>query len=90
MAALLTSVLDNANKVAIYTAECNRLGIRVLPPHVNTSETGFTAVGNDIRFGLLAVKNLGRGFIDRMIEERTRKGSFPAFILFVNVCMDKT
>ncbi len=49
MAALLTSVLDNANKVAIYTAECNRLGIRVLPPHVNTSETGFTAVGNDIR-----------------------------------------
>ncbi|MEE0252209.1 MAG: DNA polymerase III subunit alpha [Acutalibacteraceae bacterium] len=82
MAALLTSVLDNANKVAIYTAECNRLGIRVLPPHVNTSETGFTAVGNDIRFGLLAVKNLGRGFIDRMIEERTRKGKFSSFYSF--------
>ncbi|MEI3553098.1 MAG: DNA polymerase III subunit alpha [Acutalibacteraceae bacterium] len=69
MAALLTSVLDNANKVAIYNAECNRLGIRVLPPHVNTSETGFTAVGNDIRFGLLAVKF--RAWIYRPYDRRT-------------------
>ena len=92
MAALLTSVLDNANKVAIYNAECNGLGIRVLPPHVNTSETfGFTAVGSDIRFGLLAVKNLGRGFIDRMIEERTgESANFPAFIPSANACTDKT
>ncbi len=82
MAALLTSVLDNANKIAVYTAECGRLGIRVLPPHVNTSEAGFIAVGNDIRFGLLAVKNLGRGFIDRVIEERKQGGKFTGFYSF--------
>ena len=82
MAALLTSVLDNANKIAIYTAECARLGIRVLPPHVNTSENGFTVVGDDIRFGLLAVKNLGKGFIDRMLAERAKNGEFTGFYAF--------
>lgn len=82
LAALLTSVLDNANKIALYTAECNRLGIAVLPPHVNESIAGFTAVGRDIRFGLLAVKNLGRGLIDRVIQERTENGAFTSFYSF--------
>ncbi len=82
MAALLTSVLDNAHKIAVYIAECVRLDIRVLPPHINASENGFTVVGKDIRFGLLAVKNLGRGFIDRVIEERTQKGKFTSFYSF--------
>ena len=54
MAALLTSVLDNTGKVIEYTAECQRMGIRVLPPDINASDAGFTVEGKDIRFGLLA------------------------------------
>ena len=70
MAALLSSVLDNQNKLASYITECKRLGIRVLPPNVNESNLHFTVSGNDIRYGLLAVKNLGRNFIDEIISER--------------------
>ena len=70
MAALLSSVLDNQNKLASYITECKRLGIRVLPPNVNESNLHFTVSGNDIRYGLLAIKNLGRNFIDEIISER--------------------
>ena len=69
MAALLTSVLDNQNKLAVYIEECNRIGIKVLPPHVNYSRTGFTVVDGNIRFGLLAIKNLGKNFISEIINE---------------------
>ncbi len=82
MAALLTSVLDNGNKVSGYIAECLKLGIRVLPPHVNESENGFTVSGKDIRFGLLAVRNLGRGFIKGLLEERSAGGPFRSFYQF--------
>lgn len=82
MAALLTSVLDYGNKVAEYIAECQRLGIRVLPPHVNESGNGFTVSGRDIRFGLLAVRNLGRGMIKALIAERERGGRFTSFYDF--------
>lgn len=82
MAALLTSVLDSTNKVASYIAECARLGIRVLPPHVNYSEDGFSVAGNDIRFGLRAVKNLGKGFIAGLTKERESNGSFTSFYQF--------
>ena len=82
MAALLTSVLDNTNKVAAYIAECTRLGIRVLPPNVNQSGRGFTVVGKDIRFGLLAVKNLGDGFLRGLIQEREQNGKFESFYQF--------
>ena len=68
MAALLSSVLGQAGKVAEYIEECARLEIAVLPPHVNYSGVGFTVVGKNIRFGLQAVKNLGRGVIARMVE----------------------
>ena len=70
MAALLTSVLDNTDKVIGYTAECQRMGIRVLPPDVNTSEAGFTVEGENIRFGLLALKNVGRNLIAAVVRER--------------------
>ncbi|MCL2057117.1 MAG: DNA polymerase III subunit alpha [Oscillospiraceae bacterium] len=73
MAALLTSVLDSGDKVADYTAECKRLGIDVLPPDINESGLGFTFSGSKIRFGLLAVKNLGRGLIKNIIEQRGQK-----------------
>lgn len=73
MAALLSSVLDNQNKMAVYIGECQRLGINVLPPNVNESNHGFTVSGNNIRYGLLAIKNLGRQFIDQIIAERRYK-----------------
>lgn len=88
MAALLTSVLDNTNKLATYIAECLRLSIRVLPPHVNESGSGFTVAGKNIRFGLLAVRNLGKGFIDSMIAEREAKGKFISFFDFCKRMFD--
>lgn len=71
MAALLTSVLDNMGKVIEYTAECQRMGIRVLPPDINASDAGFTVEGKDIRFGLLALKNVGRNLIATVVRERS-------------------
>ena len=74
MAALLTSVLDNTDKVIEYSGECARLGIKVLPPDVNISNGGFTADDNgQIRFGLNAVKNVGRNLIENAVTERKEK-----------------
>ncbi|MDD5924016.1 MAG: DNA polymerase III subunit alpha [Clostridia bacterium] len=70
MSALLTSVLDNTDKLIKYIDECKRLGIKVLPPHVNKSDLGFTVTDDGIRFGLLAIKNLGVGNIRDIISER--------------------
>lgn len=82
MAALLSSVLDNQNKMAVYIAECQRIGVKVLPPNVNESNHGFTVSGNNIRYGLLAIKNLGRQFIDEIISERRNK----PFVSFYDFC----
>lgn len=73
MAALLTSVLDNTDKVIEYSGECQRLGIKVLPPNINVSDGGFTVDGSDIRFGLNAVKNVGRNLIAAVVRERKEK-----------------
>ncbi len=73
MAALLSSVLDNQNKMAVYIGESHRMGINVLPPNVNESNQGFTVSSGNIRYGLLAIKNLGRQFIDQIIIERRLK-----------------
>ena len=70
MAALLTSVLDNTSKVIEYTSECQRLGIKVLPPDINVSRGGFTVDSDSIRFGLNAVKSVGRNLIDSVVKER--------------------
>ncbi len=69
-AALLTSVLDSPSKISQYTADCKRMGIKILPPSVNESYENFTADGKNIRFGLLAVRNLGSNLIAQLIEER--------------------
>ena len=82
LAALLTSVLDGSGKVAGYIAECARLGIKGLPPSVNESGSGFTVSGNSIRFGLLAVKNLGRGLIAELVRDREQDGKYPSFYSF--------
>ena len=81
LAATLTSVLDSSAKVALYIAECTRLGIRVLPPSVNAGAQDFTVEDGCIRFGLLAIKNLGRGFI-RVIIEKRRTGQYRSFFDF--------
>ena len=74
MAALLTSVLDNTDKVIEYSGECARLGIRVLPPDINISNGGFTAdARGQIRFGLNAVKSVGRNLVERIVDERKEK-----------------
>ena len=76
MAALLTSVLDNSTKVAEYIAECRDMGIRLLPPDVNESDADFTVSGENIRFGLVAIKGIGWGFIEELKAERGSGGPF--------------
>ena len=76
MAALLTSVLENSSKVAEYIAECRDMGIRLLPPDVNESDADFTVAGDNIRFGLVAIKGIGRGFIETLMKEREQGGPF--------------
>lgn len=73
MAALLTSVMDNKDKVAQYVNECRRLHIEILPPDVNESFHDFTVVDNRIRFGLSAVRNVGTGAIDAIIKAREER-----------------
>lgn len=79
MAALLTSVGDSKDKLAIYLNECRRMGIQVLPPDVNASFANFSAVGEDIRFGLGAIRNVGANVVSGVREAREEKGSFESF-----------
>ncbi len=82
MAATLTSVLDSSVKVSGYIAECTRIGIKVLSPNINSSFEGFTVSNGKIRFGLLAIKNLGRGFIKTIIDNREQGGKYTSFYTF--------
>ncbi|NYG19730.1 DNA polymerase-3 subunit alpha [Agromyces hippuratus] len=79
MAALLTSVGDARDKLALYLNECRRMGIKVLPPDVNESIGYFAAVGEDIRFGLGAVRNVGFNVVDAIRSARETKGRFESF-----------
>ncbi|AXH36197.1 DNA polymerase III subunit alpha [Humibacter sp. BT305] len=79
MAALLTSVGDAKDKLAMYLNECRRMGIKVLPPDVNSSIGFFAAVGADIRFGLGAVRNVGTNVVASIREARQQKGAFESF-----------
>ncbi len=79
MAALLTSVLDNAQKIAEYTAECRDLGLSLLPPDVNESVAGFSVSGKNLRFGLAAIKGIGRGAVRQLEAERKINGRFRSF-----------
>ena len=83
MAALLTSVLGDFGKTAEYIGECTKAGIGVLPPDINESGTAFTAKGGAIRFGLLALKGVGRLFVEQLIAERRQNGAFESFEDFV-------
>lgn len=79
MAALMSSVLDNPEKVAEYTSECKEMGISLLPPDVNESRDMFTVSGDYIRYGLVAVKGIGWGLIRALMQERTAGGPFTGF-----------
>ena len=78
MAALMTSVLDSATKISGYIAECKDMKIPVLPPDINHSDDPFTVEGDAIRFGLGAVKNVGRGLIRTMVAKRNEGGPFKS------------
>ncbi|HKS98166.1 MAG TPA: DNA polymerase III subunit alpha [Rugosimonospora sp.] len=95
MAALLTSVGDAQDKMAVYLAECRRMGIRVLPPDVNESDQHFTPVNGEIRFGLSAVRNVGAGVVESIVRTRREKGAFTSFTDFLDkvelvVCNKRT
>ena len=75
MAALLTSTKDNKDRLAVYLGECRHMGIRVLPPDVNASRAQFSADGEDIRFGLAAVRNVGANVVDAIAGAREAKGA---------------
>ncbi len=83
MAALMTSVLDSATKISGYIAECKDLGIATLPPDVNHSMDSFAVEGDSIRFGLGAVKNVGRGLIRSMVAKRNEGGPFLSLEDFI-------
>ncbi len=76
MAALMTSVIDFSAKVSGYILTCRSMGIRVLAPDINTGEAGFSVSGDAIRYGLMAVKGVGRPVIDAILEERRLRGPF--------------
>ena len=95
MAALLTSVRDDKDKSALYLSECRRMGIKVLPPDVNESNVEYTPRGQDIRFGLAAIRNVGEGVVNLIIQARSTKGRFNSFGDFLakvdgSVCNKKT
>ena len=89
MAALLTSVLDSTEKVAEYIAECKDMGIPLLPPDVNQSGADFTVVEEGIRFGLVALKGVGRNFIANLLAEREKNGPFADFMDFCDRLFDQ-
>ena len=95
MAALLTSVRDDKDKSALYLSECRRMGIQVLPPDVNESDSEYTPRGTDIRFGLAAIRNVGEGVVASIKSARDAKDRFKSFGDFLakvdaQVCNKKT
>ncbi len=78
MAALLTSVLDNSSKITEYIALCREMGVSLLPPDINESFDDFTVSGDAIRFGLAAIKNIGRGMVKIVVSEREQNGPFTS------------
>src|SRR5215210_5300969 len=83
MAALLTSIRDDKDKSALYLNECRRMGIKVLPPDVNESDSNYTPRGTDIRFGLSAIRNVGENVVRSIAATRSAKGRFADFTDFL-------
>lgn len=84
MAALMTSVIDNPGKVAEYIYSCRQMGISILPPDINKGEGSFSVDNGNIRYGLTAIKSIGRPVIDAIIEERSQNGVFKNLKDFID------
>ena len=84
MAALMTSVMDNAAKVSGYVEECKKMGIQLLPPDINEGFKQFSVSDGKIRFALAAIKNVGRGAVDALVSEREKNGVFTSMTDFCN------
>lgn len=84
MASMLTSIMDNKDKVAFYINECRRLKVKILPPDINRSLKGFTVTPDGISFGLSAIRNVGESAIEAIIEARNKKGDFTSIYDFCN------
>ncbi len=89
MAALITGFMDEAGKVAVYVEACKSMGIKILPPDINKSLSAFSVEGDNIRFGLGSVKNVGIAFVDRAVQERRANGDFKSFSDFAKRMSDK-
>lgn len=89
MAALMTSVIDNAGKVAEYIMVCRNMGITILPPDINHGERGFSVDGNCIRYALTAIKSVGRPVIDAVVAERNERGLYTNLQDFITRMADK-
>ncbi len=83
MAALMTSVMDNITKVSEYILTCRQMGINILPPDINEGQSGFSVSGNAIRYGLSAIKSVGRSVVDAIIKERENNGLYVSMDDFV-------
>ncbi len=89
MAALMTSVMDNSTKTSEYILTCRQMGIRILPPDINEGESGFSVSGDAIRYGLSAIKSVGRSVVDAIVAERKAGGLFRTMDEFVERMTNK-
>jgi DNA polymerase-3 subunit alpha len=83
MAALMTSVIDNSSKVSEYVMVCRNMGIKILPPDINEGEAGFSVSNGAIRYGLTAIKSVGRPIIDAIVNERKEHGTYKSLKNFM-------
>ncbi len=84
MAALMTSVIDNNAKVSEYILSCRQMGIQILPPDINEGQSGFSVSGDSIRYGLCAIKSVGRNVVDAIIKDRESNGLYTSLEDFVD------
>ena len=89
-ASMLTSVFENTEKILEYTNECRRIGIKILPPDINKGYSGFAVEGDNIRYGMAAVKNVGKSFVDYIVAEREKNGDYKGVFDFLNRMSDKS
>ena len=83
MAALMTSVMDNLTKLSEYIVTCRQMGIAILPPDINSGESGFSVDGEGIRYGLSAIKSIGKSVVEMIVKERENNGKFRSLEDFV-------
>nr|WP_314462424.1 DNA polymerase III subunit alpha [uncultured Clostridium sp.] len=89
MAALLTSVMDNVSKVSEYILSCRQMGISILPPDINEGESGFSVSGQSIRYGLSAIKSVGKSVVEQIVAERVRNGLYHDMDDFIDRMSNK-